>query len=82
MKLFFYTVAIVSKKYTNLNIVDKDLSSEGFLCDNEDCCGEPRTIVSGAALSSVSQCFSAETKLFILKIYYTPDVAEFSKNLL
>ncbi|KAI8434861.1 hypothetical protein MSG28_003351 [Choristoneura fumiferana] len=33
---------------TDRNMVDRDLSSEGFLCDSEDCCGEPRTMPSGA----------------------------------
>lgn len=38
------------------------MSSEGFLCDSEDCCGEPRTMPSGAWLPSVNQCFSAKKK--------------------
>lgn len=41
-------------------MVDNDLSNEGFLCESEDCCGEPR-MMSGPLLSSVNQCFKAAT---------------------
>lgn len=39
-------------------MVDNDLSRDGFLCERDDCCGDPR-IMSGPLLSSVNQCFNA-----------------------
>lgn len=46
---------------TYLNMLERDLSREGFLWERDDCCGDPLTILSGT-LSSVNQCFKAVSK--------------------